>query len=98
MFGMEDFEVSSYEELQEKMKHLSLRLRMSLRALNFGQDFIRTAGLSVCLVLAAFGAQRGVLSPGDFILVQSYVLQLFQPLAVSLFYLRQNLRLVTWLL
>ena len=88
MFGMEDFESRAYDGLQESMKKLAVTLRVTLSALNFGQAFIRHISLAICLVLAAIGAQRGQLSPGDFVLIQAYVLQLFQPLAVRSFCFR----------
>lgn len=82
MFGMEDFEVDLFNTLQRKLLELSVKLRVSLNLLNFGQAFIRTTGVTIALCLAAVGAAQGRLTPGDFVLINAYILQLFQPLTV----------------
>ncbi len=83
MFGMEEYEVESYSSLQQAYLDVTVRLRVSLGALNFGQTFIRSCGVAISLVLAAFGAANGRLSPGDFVLINAYIAQLFAPLSVS---------------
>lgn len=82
MFGMEEYEVASYSDLQQIYLDLSVRLRVTLGALNFGQAFIRAGGVGISLCLAAIGAAQGKLSAGDFVLINAYIAQLFAPLSV----------------
>lgn len=83
MFGMEHEEVAKYDSLQGDYQGKYIGLRKTLKLLNFGQSFIQTTGLGVSVIFAAFATARGQLTPGDFILVNAYVIQLFQPLFVS---------------
>lgn len=84
MFGMEDEEAAAYEELQKKFQDQYIWFRVTLNSLNFGQSFIQSTGLGAAMLFAAVAASKGQLTPGDFVLVNAYVLQLFQPLFVSL--------------
>lgn len=81
-FGMEREEVDEYKRLQRDYQGKYINLRRTLTALNFGQFAIQSIGLGISLIFAAFAASYGHLSAGDFVLVQSYVRQLFQPLFV----------------
>lgn len=83
MFGMEAEESANYEELQKKFQDEYIWFRVTLNSLNFGQSIIQTVGLGAAMIFAAKAASQGQLTPGDFVLVNSYVLQLFQPLFVS---------------
>jgi len=82
MFGMEAEEVSAYERLQRIYQDKYIWFRITLNSLNCGQSAIQTTGLGVAMLLAAIATARGQLTPGDFVLVASYVQQLFQPLFV----------------
>lgn len=85
MFGMEHEEVIEYDRLRQDYQGKYLSLRKTLVMLNFGQSAIQTSGLGICVILAAFSAAKGLITPGDFVLVNAYVIQLFQPLFVSIF-------------
>lgn len=91
MFGMETHEVASYEVLQKELQSLSVWLRASLNALNFGQAVIQMTGLAFGLALAAVSSAAGNLTPGGFVLVNLYIMQLFQPLA----FLGSTYRMIT---
>lgn len=82
MFGMEREEVTEYNGLQQQYQDIYIFLRLSLTSLNFGQSAIQTVGLGFAIVFAATAAAQGRLTPGDFVLVNTYVMQLFQPLFV----------------
>lgn len=84
MFGMEDEESAAYEQLQKRFQDEYIWFRVTLNSLNFGQALIQTTGLGAAMVFAAQAASRGQITPGDFVLINSYVLQLFQPLFVSI--------------
>lgn len=90
MFGMEEFEVASYSDLQQIYLDLTVKLRVTLGALNLGQAVIMSAGVGVSLGLAAISAAHGKLSAGDFVLINAYIAQLFSPLAVSPVLFLQN--------
>lgn len=80
MFGMEKEEVREFSRLTKEYQIKSVNFSASLQLLNFGQMAIQTIGLGIAVVLAAVSAAKGDLSVGDFVLVNSYVGQLFQPL------------------
>lgn len=82
---MEHEEVDGYDLLRRDYQGKYLSLRRTLVMLNFGQSAIQTTGLGICVIIAAFSAAKGLLTPGDFVLVNYYVMQLFQPLFVSIF-------------
>ena len=48
--------------------------------MNFGQAVIITGGLVGVMVLVAIGVQNGILSVGDFVLVNAYMIQITMPL------------------
>lgn len=82
MFGMESEETTAYQHLQRAYQNAYIWFRVTLNGLNFGQSAIQTLGLGVSAILAAIAAAKGRLTPGDFVLVNQYVQQLFQPLFV----------------
>lgn len=86
MFGMEEEESATYARLQKAYQDLYIWFRLTLNSLNFGQTFIQMLGLGSAMILAAIATAHGTLTPGDFVLVNTYVTQLFQPLFVSLFW------------
>lgn len=83
MFGMEKEEVKSYTNLQWEHQAKSMKFSTSLNSMNFGQGTIHTLGIGAGLLLASTAAADGRISPGDFVLVNTYVMQLFRPLFVS---------------
>lgn len=84
MFGMERDETSAYDRLSEAMQDTYIWFRFTLSSLNLGQAAIQNLGLGLCMILAGISCANGTLSPGDFVLVNTYVIQLFQPLVVRL--------------
>lgn len=83
MFGMEEEESSLYARLQQAYQDAYIWFRMTLNSLNFGQSTIQALGLGSAMIFAAIATAQGKLTPGDFVLVNTYVSQLFQPLFVS---------------
>ena len=59
-----------------------MKNQATLSGLNLGQQLIMTLGLIVVMAMAAAGVARGRMSVGDFVLVNAYMLQLYQPLNV----------------
>ncbi len=79
-FNAEDMEARRYDGAMAKYEEAAVSTNYSLALLNFGQALIITTGLVVVMVLAAVGVQRGDLSVGDFVLVNSYMIQITMPL------------------
>ncbi len=79
-FGAEAREADRYDRAMERYVAASLRTSYSLAFLNFGQSLLITGGLVVVMVMAATGVQSGALSVGDFVLVNSYMIQITMPL------------------
>lgn len=91
MFGMEREEVSAYSSLIEEYQRVFLRLRVALTSLNFGQKTIQLLGQGCAILFAARATAQGRLTVGDFVMINTYVLQLFGPL----FYLGTSYRQLT---
>ena len=58
----------------------AVKTQNSLAFLNFGQSVLITAGLIGVMVMAAIGVEQGRLSVGDFVMVNSYIIQISMPL------------------
>src|SRR5207237_8954059 len=52
----------------------------ALSLFNIGSSGILAAGVVVVMVLAAYGVSAGRMTIGDFVMVNAYLLQLYQPL------------------
>lgn len=79
-FTNEDHESSLYDVELEKWERAKRNSRLSLFALNAGQAFIVAASMTLMLWLAARGVANGSMSLGDFVLVNTFMMQLFIPL------------------
>ncbi|CAN8070645.1 unnamed protein product [Agarophyton chilense] len=79
-FGMEKAEVSRYSSLWEVAQQIAVRSTGILTGFKFGQTFIVHLGTFFGLVIAAVHASRGVITIGDFTMIQAYIGQLFGPL------------------
>ena len=79
-FGAEEREAQRYDSSMEKFETASLKTTYSLAALNFGQSLIITLGTVIVMLMAAVGVTNGDLTVGDFVLVNSYMIQVSMPL------------------
>ncbi|WP_137180242.1 ABC transporter ATP-binding protein/permease [Roseomonas sp. AR75] len=79
-FGNEAHEARRYDQAMQRYEHAYVRSEVTLNALNFGQQAIIAVGLTVVMLLAAQRVANGQMTVGDFVLVNTYLLQLFQPL------------------
>jgi ATP-binding cassette subfamily B protein len=61
----------------------------SLSLLNIGQGFIIAAGLTLVMYRAGVGVVNGTMTVGEFVLVNAYLLQLYQPLNMLGFMYRE---------
>jgi ATP-binding cassette, subfamily B, heavy metal transporter len=79
-FGAERREAARYDSAMERYEVAAVKTGLSLSFLNMGQSFIITTGLVIVMVMAAFGVQNGVLTVGDFVMVNAYMIQITLPL------------------
>jgi ATP-binding cassette, subfamily B, heavy metal transporter len=79
-FGNEAFEANKYNSLLKKLENSSVKSQSTLSLLNVGQGFIISVGLTIMMWMAAQGIQDGRMTIGDFVLVNTYLLQLYAPL------------------
>ena len=79
-FVNEEFEARRYDASMAKYEDAAIRTFTSLGVLNSGQAIIFTAGLTVCMLLAARGVVAGTHTVGDFVMVNALLIQLYQPL------------------
>jgi ATP-binding cassette subfamily B protein len=61
-------------------QHAAVSSQVSLSLLNIGQAVIISVGLTLVMWMAARGITRGQYTLGDFVLVNTYLLQLYNPL------------------
>ncbi|HTH98979.1 MAG TPA: ABC transporter ATP-binding protein/permease [Stellaceae bacterium] len=79
-FANEALETERYDEAKLQYEAAALKNQSSLAVLNTGQGAIISCGLVAIMLLAAKGVVAGNMTVGDFVLVNSYLLQLYQPL------------------
>ncbi len=81
-FGAEAVEIARYDAAKRDYERSSIKNQITLSGLNIGQNLIMSVGLVVVMALAAMGVAHGRMTVGDFVLVNAYLLQLYQPLNV----------------
>ncbi|HEU4616505.1 MAG TPA: ABC transporter ATP-binding protein/permease [Gammaproteobacteria bacterium] len=79
-FGNEEYEASRFDQSLAKYERASVASRTSLSLLNVGQAAIIGVGLCVLMAMAARGVIAGRMTVGDFVLVNTYLIQLYSPL------------------
>ncbi len=79
-FGNEEHEARRFDHALERYERAAVLSKTSLSALNVGQAAIIGGGLTLMMVMAGNGVVDGKMTIGDFVLVNTYLIQLFQPL------------------
>jgi ABC-type transport system involved in Fe-S cluster assembly, permease and ATPase components len=79
-FGNEEHEARRYDAALASYETAAVQSQRSLSLLNVGQSAIISLGLAVVMAMAARGIVNGTMTLGDFVLVNTYLLQLYQPL------------------
>ncbi len=79
-FSAERREAERYDKSMERYEEASVRAYTSLAVLNAGQAVIFTLGLAAAMVMCAFEIKAGTKTIGDFVLINSMMIQLYQPL------------------
>ena len=79
-FGNEGHEVHRYDEAQARYERAAVRTQVSLNMLNLGQAAIIAVAMAVVMLMAAREVADGKLTVGKFVLINTYLMQLYQPL------------------
>ena len=79
-FNAESVETDRYDEAMKRYEQMAVRSRTSLSAVNIGQGAIIAVGLMMMMGMAGLHIQQGMLTVGDFVAVNTYLLQLYLPL------------------
>lgn len=88
-FGNEEHEYHRYDVSLAGYEKEAIKSQSSLSLLNIGQGFIIGLGLVSIMYLAAQGVTNKILTVGDFVLVNTMLLQLFIPLGFLGFVYRE---------
>ena len=81
-FGNEEHEARRFDEALKSYERAAVLSQSSLSLLNIGQAAIISAGVTFVMWMAAHGIVAGRMTVGDFVLVNTYLLQLYQPLGI----------------
>lgn len=79
-FGNEAHEAARFDVVLARYERAAVQSQVSLNMLNLGQAAIIAVGLAVIMLLAAEGVRSGEMTVGKFVLVNTYLMQLYQPL------------------
>ena len=79
-FGNEQYEANRFDQALARYERASVQSKSSLSLLNIGQATIIGVGLAVLMLMAGRGVIAGTLTVGDFVLVNTYLIQLYIPL------------------
>jgi len=79
-FNNEAYEFNRLDKSLEDYELAANQSRHSLSLLNIAQTFIIMLGITIMLVMSAFGIKNGDIGVGGFVVINAYMLQLYQPL------------------
>ena len=79
-FGNEAHEAGRYDNALARYETAAVRTQVTLNMLNIGQAAIIAGGLALIMLMAARGVVAGTMTVGKFVLVNTYLMQLYQPL------------------
>jgi ABC-type transport system involved in Fe-S cluster assembly fused permease/ATPase subunit len=88
-FTNEGYERDRFDRTLEGYERAAAKSEVTLAVLNFGQGTIIALGITVIMIVAAQGVVSGTLTIGDVVLVNTFLLQLYQPLNILGFVYRQ---------
>lgn len=79
-FNNEEHEYKRLYESLIEYQNASVKNEYSLSYLNIAQTFVIMLGITIMLVMSAFDIRAGLISIGGFVVINAYMLQLYQPL------------------
>ncbi len=88
-FGNEAHETRRYDTALRGYESAAVISKTSLSLLNIGQAVIISTGLTIVMIMAGHGVAGGTMTIGDFVLVNTYLIQLYLPLGFLGFVYRE---------
>ncbi len=79
-FGNEAHEAARFDQSLARYEKAAVKSSVTLNMLNMGQAAIVSIGLALVMLMAAGAVKSGTMTVGKFVLVNTYLMQLFQPL------------------
>ncbi len=79
-FGNEKYEAERYDKSLIEWERMALKSQRSLGMLNAAQALVIAIGITLMVLRAANGVVLGTLTLGDLVMVNAFLLQMFQPL------------------
>lgn len=79
-FGNEEHETRRFDRSMTGYERAAIKTTTSLSLLNTGQTLIFSGGLTLLMLMAAQGIAEGALTVGSFVMINTYLIQLYQPL------------------
>jgi ATP-binding cassette subfamily B protein len=79
-FANEEHEARRFDKALRAYERAAVKSQTTLSLLNIGQGAIIAVGLIGVMLLAAQGVAAGTMTVGDFVLVNTYLIQLYMPL------------------
>lgn len=79
-FSNEKMEAARFDKAMEGYERSAIRIWTSLGFLNFGQAVIFYGGFLVISIMAVLGVMDGTLTLGDFVLLNTFLMQIYRPL------------------
>ena len=80
-FGNEEHEAHRFDQAMESYESAAVTAKTTLSILNTGQGAIIATGATIIMIMAGHGVTDGTMTVGDFVLVNTYLLQLYIPLS-----------------
>jgi ATP-binding cassette subfamily B protein len=80
-FGNEQYEARRYDKSLIEWEEMSMKSQRSLGMLNAAQALVIAIGVTLMVLRAANGVVEGTLTLGDLVMVNAFLLQMFQPLS-----------------
>ena len=79
-FGNERHEAARFDAARARYEKAAVASQVTLNMLNLGQAAIISVGLFFIMIMAAGGVRDGTMTVGKFVLVNTYLMQLYVPL------------------
>jgi ABC-type transport system involved in Fe-S cluster assembly fused permease/ATPase subunit len=79
-FANEKMEAERYDKAMANYERSAIRIWTSLGYLNFGQAVIFYTGFLIISIMSILGVMNGTLTLGDFVLLNTFLMQIYRPL------------------
>ena len=80
-FGNEEHEAKRYDRSLRRYEEAAVKSKTTLSLVNIGQGLIVASGLTLVMTMAGFDIEAGIMTVGGFVMVNTYLMQLFLPLS-----------------